>query len=88
MMKSRLQGFAHPNPNSTSTDYSTWVENEQCYLQLWYPGQDKVEMVFILVAVFCIPVMLFVKPLVLWRRAKRGEIVKTGHGDEGGEVPV
>lgn len=40
-----------------------------------------------IIAVLCIPVMLFVKPILLWRKAKRGEHVDTNHGggEEGGE---
>lgn len=36
-----------------------------------YPGQVHVQMVFVIVAVLCIPVMLLTKPLILRHRAKK-----------------
>jgi V-type H+-transporting ATPase subunit a len=43
-------------------------------------------MVFIVIAVLCIPTMLLVKPIWLCMKARRGEHVDTYHGgDEGGE---
>jgi V-type H+-transporting ATPase subunit a len=60
------------------------TEAENCFLGFWYPGQQMVETVFIIVAVLCIPVMLFVKPVLLWLKVRRGEHVET-HGEEGGE---
>uniref|UniRef100_A0A915DXA4 V-type proton ATPase subunit a n=1 Tax=Ditylenchus dipsaci TaxID=166011 RepID=A0A915DXA4_9BILA len=68
------QGMAHQD------DKKHWEENDQCYLQLWYPNQDKVEAAFILIAVACIPVMLFVKPAIMWFRARNGQQVSSGHG--------
>jgi len=81
MMKPRMAGFVHPDANNSTL----LLENEQCYLQLWYPHQDVVEMIFICVAVACIPVMLLVKPLILWSRARKGEPVDTGHGHGDGD---
>ncbi|KAI6179363.1 V-type proton ATPase subunit a [Aphelenchoides besseyi] len=43
-----------------------------------------IEKAFLLIAVFCIPVMLFVKPILLWRKAKRGIHVEV-HGHGGGD---
>jgi len=72
----RTQGFMDGNK-----------EAENCFLGFWYPGQKIIERGFIFVAVLCIPVMLFVKPFFMWRKAKRGEHVET-HGDEGGEFNI
>ncbi|KAI1727422.1 v-type ATPase subunit family domain-containing protein [Ditylenchus destructor] len=76
MFKSREPGMAHQN------DRKEWEENDQCFLQLWYPNQDTVEAIFITIAVLCIPVMLFVKPLYMWWKARRGEPVASGHGHD------
>ena len=47
------------------------------YCKQLYPGQHYVQMIFIVVAVMCIPVMLFAKPLILWNRDKQKK--KLGH---------
>jgi V-type H+-transporting ATPase subunit a len=36
-----------------------------CYLNHWYPGQGFFEVLFVLVAMACVPVMLFAKPYLL-----------------------
>lgn len=73
MMKSdRSNGFVD----------SSGKEAENCYLAFWYPGQQIIETIFIVVAVLCIPLMLFVKPVFLWWKARRGEHVETHHGGE------
>uniref|UniRef100_A0A915AP33 V-type proton ATPase subunit a n=1 Tax=Parascaris univalens TaxID=6257 RepID=A0A915AP33_PARUN len=62
MMKDRPSGFVN---ETTGTVYT------QCYLNLWYPGQSFFETLFVLVAVACIPVMLFAKPYMLWKEHKQ-----------------
>ncbi|GMR50581.1 hypothetical protein PMAYCL1PPCAC_20776, partial [Pristionchus mayeri] len=39
------------------------VELEGCYLTQWYPGQSIVEAILVLIAVICVPIMLFGKPI-------------------------
>ncbi|PAV57452.1 hypothetical protein WR25_17451 [Diploscapter pachys] len=58
MMKSRPSGFVNENGESIS----------QCHLNYWYPGQELLEKILVLVAICCIPVMLFVKPFLQFRR--------------------
>lgn len=49
--------------------------------------QDKVELAFLVIAVISIPVMLFVKPFILWFCVKRGRPLKQiGHEDDTSEV--
>uniref|UniRef100_A0A1I8APV2 V-type proton ATPase subunit a n=1 Tax=Steinernema glaseri TaxID=37863 RepID=A0A1I8APV2_9BILA len=76
MFKSRHAGFINPVPHGS--------DMEACYLQLWYPNQDIVEKVLVVVAVICIPIMLFVKPFYQRFQASRGHHVG-GHGHGGGD---
>ncbi|CAD6198536.1 unnamed protein product [Caenorhabditis auriculariae] len=61
MIKSRAGGFV-------AEDGSTL---DLCYLNLWYPGQSFFETVFVLLALACLPVMLFAKPYMLWKEEKQ-----------------
>uniref|UniRef100_A0AC34QSB6 V-type proton ATPase subunit a n=1 Tax=Panagrolaimus sp. JU765 TaxID=591449 RepID=A0AC34QSB6_9BILA len=54
MMKSRPAGF----------------DEGTCYLNTWYPGQSFFESVFLLIAIICIPVMLFAKPYFQYKEHK------------------
>lgn len=45
--------------------------------QILYPGQPGVQIFLILCALICIPVMLLVKPIILWRRHKKNS--EKGH---------
>uniref|UniRef100_A0A7E4UYN7 V-type proton ATPase subunit a n=1 Tax=Panagrellus redivivus TaxID=6233 RepID=A0A7E4UYN7_PANRE len=50
------------------------VTLNQCFLNQWYPGQSIIEAVLVLVAVACIPIMLFGKPIYIvlqQRKAKQ-----------------
>lgn len=66
MFKDRKLGFSEPN---------TTKEYENCYLNQWYPGQQYVEALLVVIAFLCVPVMLFGKPgyikFMVQRRAKR-----------------
>ncbi|KAK6009689.1 V-type ATPase subunit family protein [Ostertagia ostertagi] len=42
----------------------------QCHLNFWYPGQGIVERVLLVLAVVQVPLMLFVKPLILRYRSR------------------
>ncbi|KAI3418218.1 hypothetical protein GPALN_010435 [Globodera pallida] len=64
MFKSRESGFVDKNNK----------ELPGCYLNQWYPGQSFLEAILVIIAVLCIPIMLFGKPfhiLMHQRRAKR-----------------
>ncbi|CAD5215997.1 unnamed protein product [Bursaphelenchus xylophilus] len=79
MMKQGGEGFVEQtslNPGNNYTEY------DQCSVRQWYPGQASIETVFLVIAVLCIPVMLFVKPFLLLRKVKRGEKVHV-HSDDG-----
>ncbi|CAI4231127.1 unnamed protein product [Auanema sp. JU1783] len=63
MMKSRDGGYVEGNePGGAQLGL--------CYLNLWYPGQSFFETVFVLLALACVPVMLFGKPYMLWKADK------------------
>ncbi|KAE9556217.1 hypothetical protein FO519_000556 [Halicephalobus sp. NKZ332] len=67
MFKERASGFVEGNtPEGTTFN--------GCYLNQWYPGQSIIEGFLVLVAVICIPIMLFGKPvhiLMQQRKARR-----------------
>jgi V-type H+-transporting ATPase subunit a len=44
---------------------------QPCYLDTWYPGQKYVQTSFLLLALFCVPWMLVLKPWYLSRQNKR-----------------
>uniref|UniRef100_A0AC35FND2 V-type proton ATPase subunit a n=1 Tax=Panagrolaimus sp. PS1159 TaxID=55785 RepID=A0AC35FND2_9BILA len=60
MMKDRPKGFCNENDCKNGAI-------PQCHLNFWYPGQSFFEHLFLLVAIACIPVMLFAKPYYLWK---------------------
>ncbi|KAI6207432.1 V-type proton ATPase subunit a [Aphelenchoides besseyi] len=63
MMKSRESGFVVDNkPGGDTLD--------MCHLNYWWPGQPFFERLFLLAAMFCVPVMLFAKPYFLWKENK------------------
>ncbi|CAG9538379.1 unnamed protein product [Cercopithifilaria johnstoni] len=65
MMKNRPSGFIDPKGNVYP----------QCYLNFWYPGQSFFETLFVLIAIACIPVMLFGKPYMQWKEHKERAIL-------------
>lgn len=64
MFKTREAGFVVDNGfNGTAIN--------QCYLNQWYPGQSLIESLLVIIAVLCIPVMLFGKPgYIIWQQRK------------------
>ncbi|CAJ0597797.1 unnamed protein product [Cylicocyclus nassatus] len=42
----------------------------QCYLNNWYTGQGFFQPLFVLIAMACVPIMLFAKPYHLWKADK------------------
>ncbi|PAV72936.1 hypothetical protein WR25_09791 isoform A [Diploscapter pachys] len=44
---------------------------DQCYLSQWYPGQKIIENILVVIAVLCVPVMLFGKPLHFYLEQKK-----------------
>uniref|UniRef100_A0A8R1TZQ3 V-type proton ATPase subunit a n=1 Tax=Onchocerca volvulus TaxID=6282 RepID=A0A8R1TZQ3_ONCVO len=60
MMKNRASGFVN----------SEGIVYPQCHLNLWYPGQSFFETLFVLIAAACIPIMLFGKPYMQWKKYK------------------
>uniref|UniRef100_A0A914LFI3 V-type proton ATPase subunit a n=1 Tax=Meloidogyne incognita TaxID=6306 RepID=A0A914LFI3_MELIC len=62
MMKSRKTGF--------TIDDESREPGPNCHLNYWYPGQGVTEFCLLVFALLAIPVMLLVKPLILWRQHK------------------
>ncbi|TMS34215.1 hypothetical protein L596_001849 [Steinernema carpocapsae] len=77
MFTSRHVGFQDSDADKSTPGL------EACYLQLWYPHQDIVEKILVIIAAICIPIMLLVKPFWLRFQASRGHHVG-GHGHGGG----
>ncbi|KAI6222495.1 V-type proton ATPase subunit a [Aphelenchoides fujianensis] len=63
MFKDRAPGFVDENQN----------ELPACYLNQWYPGQSGIEAILVIVAVLCIPIMLFGKPLYILMQQKKAK---------------
>uniref|UniRef100_A0A0N5ABB5 V-type proton ATPase subunit a n=1 Tax=Syphacia muris TaxID=451379 RepID=A0A0N5ABB5_9BILA len=80
MFKDRNVGFVNEtHVISNAGGHTQYLELPSCYLGQWYPGQSSVEAVLVIVAVLCIPVMLFGKPiymLVQQKKAKNRELDK------------
>jgi V-type H+-transporting ATPase subunit a len=55
---------------------------------LLYPGQHTVQEILIVLAVLCVPVMLFVKPVVLYMRHKKKSQIGNRLADEGHVNPI
>ncbi|VDL80418.1 unnamed protein product [Nippostrongylus brasiliensis] len=77
MFKDREPGFVQLDKPIAGTGVDgipqQFQEQEGCYLTQWYPGQSTIEAILVLIAVLCIPVMLFGKPIhfILEQRKKR-----------------
>uniref|UniRef100_F1LBV4 V-type proton ATPase subunit a n=1 Tax=Ascaris suum TaxID=6253 RepID=F1LBV4_ASCSU len=50
-----------------------YAEYPSCYLAQWYPAQSTVEACLVIVAVICVPVMLFGKPLYVLSQQKKAK---------------
>nr|CAD2180426.1 unnamed protein product [Meloidogyne enterolobii] len=61
MYKSRQEGFLKPN----STE-----EYPNCHLSTWYPEQATIEAILVGIAILCMPIMLFSKPIARVIREK------------------
>ncbi|CAL2041027.1 hypothetical protein CAEBREN_11295 [Caenorhabditis brenneri] len=72
MMKDRNPGFVQDG-GKVNGEYR---EVEACYLSQWYPGQSVIEMILVVIAVICIPIMLFGKPIhhVMQQKKKQKEL--------------
>ncbi|UMM24894.1 hypothetical protein L5515_004911 [Caenorhabditis briggsae] len=74
MMKSRNAGFVDEEGNIVP----------QCWLSTWYPGQATIEIVLVILALVQVPIMLFVKPWLLYQREKKQTRYSTLGGSGGG----
>lgn len=56
--------------------------------QTWFGGQQALQMIFVLVALGCVPVMLIVKPYILYKKnqARKNQISGAMVNDENAEV--
>lgn len=64
MFKDRGAGFVEGNtPNGTTYN--------ACYLNQWYPGQSIIEAFLVIIAVLCIPIMLFGKPVYILMQQRK-----------------
>ncbi|CAJ0579597.1 unnamed protein product, partial [Mesorhabditis spiculigera] len=73
MFKERNVGFI--NGTAVDAEHPHGVSYDACYLGQWYPGQSFIEAILVLIAVACIPVMLFGKPIhfIMERKKARRE---------------
>ncbi|TMS37744.1 hypothetical protein L596_004616 [Steinernema carpocapsae] len=74
MFKEREPGFV----NSTriineANNHTQFAELDACYLTQWYPGQSFIEAILVLIAVICIPIMLFGKPAYIYMQQKKAK---------------
>ncbi|GMS97522.1 hypothetical protein PENTCL1PPCAC_19697, partial [Pristionchus entomophagus] len=67
MFKSREPGFV---VNETRVK-GLLIEKEGCYLTQWYPGQSTIEAILVLIALVCVPIMLFGKPIAFILEQKK-----------------
>uniref|UniRef100_A0A915MT79 V-type proton ATPase subunit a n=1 Tax=Meloidogyne javanica TaxID=6303 RepID=A0A915MT79_MELJA len=74
MMKSRKTGF--------TIDDDSREPGPNCHLNYWYPGQGVTEFCLLVFALLAIPVMLLVKPLILWRQHKDAINRRNLHGTQ------
>ncbi|KAK6111582.1 V-type ATPase subunit family protein [Brugia pahangi] len=76
MFKYRRLGFLNESKIVSQNDGHVTYENwPDCYLSQWYPGQSTLEAILVIIAVICVPVMLFGKPIhFLLHRKKRNVI--------------
>ncbi|VDM66709.1 unnamed protein product [Strongylus vulgaris] len=70
MFKDRLEGFVQMDKpiNAANNEY---MEIDQCHLTQWYPGQSLIEALLVIIAVICVPVMLFGKPIHFMMEQKK-----------------
>uniref|UniRef100_A0A7E5A074 V-type proton ATPase subunit a n=1 Tax=Panagrellus redivivus TaxID=6233 RepID=A0A7E5A074_PANRE len=76
MMKDREKGFVVDNTQGSHEYLGA------CHTNFWYPGQKTVELILLLIALTMIPIMLFVKPLLLRRAHKRRNLARPASREE------
>uniref|UniRef100_A0A915PWN9 V-type proton ATPase subunit a n=1 Tax=Setaria digitata TaxID=48799 RepID=A0A915PWN9_9BILA len=76
MFKHRPPGFVDESEViARNNNHVTFAEWPNCYLGEWYPRQLTVEADLVVIAVICVPIMLFGKPIYfLLRRKKRNAV--------------
>ncbi|KAK6748445.1 hypothetical protein RB195_001209 [Necator americanus] len=72
MFKDREAGFVQLDKPINGSP-GQYVEQDACYLSQWYPGQSTVEGILVVIAVICVPIMLFGKPIhfIMEQKKKR-----------------
>ncbi|GMR54477.1 hypothetical protein PMAYCL1PPCAC_24672, partial [Pristionchus mayeri] len=90
MMPKRAEGFGEFKDNVTynigdHVNHSDFIDDPNCSLSFWYPGESIAEKVLLGLAIISIPIMLFVKPFYMRWRHSRGLPVGHSHGTEGEE---
>lgn len=74
MFKDREPGFVNMTQIINETNGGTrYHELPNCYLNQWYPGQSTLEAILVIIAVLCVPVMLFGKPIYLLMQQKKAK---------------
>ncbi|VDN04264.1 unnamed protein product [Thelazia callipaeda] len=76
MFKKRRSGFVNMDEvigrNGERIEYAKWTN---CHLNQWYQGQSTLEAFLVIIAVICIPVMLFGKPIHFLLHRRKNNIV-------------
>ncbi|VDM37841.1 unnamed protein product [Toxocara canis] len=74
MFKEREAGFVNMSRIVRKEgQHIIYAEYPNCYLGQWYPAQSIVEAVLVVVAVICVPIMLFGKPVYLLSQQKKAK---------------
>ncbi|MFH4979921.1 hypothetical protein AB6A40_006630 [Gnathostoma spinigerum] len=78
MFKDRFEGYVNMSKpiGTTAGGQTEYAELPACYLSQWYPHQSSIEAVLVIIAVICVPIMLFGKPIytLMQRRKRRNQI--------------
>uniref|UniRef100_A0A0N4ZHW6 V-type proton ATPase subunit a n=1 Tax=Parastrongyloides trichosuri TaxID=131310 RepID=A0A0N4ZHW6_PARTI len=75
MFKDRESGFVNMNKIITTeaNGHIVYEEKASCFLQQWYPGQSIIEAILVIIAVICVPIMLFGKPVYILMQQKKAK---------------
>jgi V-type H+-transporting ATPase subunit a len=71
MFKERPPGFVQMDKPHQDGNHTVYPELNSCGQTQWYPGQSTIEAFLVLIAILCIPVMLFGKPAYILMKQRK-----------------